>query len=1101
MATTLRTRLPGYSAALLAVIGLYFSSRYNYLLFHALVEGFAIVITCGIFMFAWNSRGHIENQYLLFIGIAYLFVGVIDLVHTFTYKGMNILPGYDANAPTQLWIAARYLESLTLLIAPLTLRRRINPGYYLVGYGAVTVFILLSVLYWRIFPDCYLEHAGGLTLFKKTSEYIISAILIAAAAWLIRLRGQFDERVLKWLVASMLLTILSELSFTTYASVYGNANLIGHLLKIASFALIYKAIIETGLTKPYDLLFRDLNQQREWLRVTLGSIGDAVVATDTMGCVTFLNAVASNLTGWPEDEALGQPVREILRTINEETRGPADDVVQQVLEQGCGVNMANHTALLRRDGSEIPIEDSAAPIRGADGAIIGAVVVFHDVSEQRSIQRKAEQQRIQLEAAFASMQDGICIADAKGEIAVFNPAFARFHRFHDKTEYLRQFADFSAWFKVFTADGKSLSPDEWMLPRALRGEVEVGGEYIIERSDLKEKWYAEYSFAPIRYESRIEGAVVAMRDITERKKIEEALRRSTAQHELLSATSSRLLATEDPQGLVQELCSQVMNFLDCHTFFNFIADDSAGKLHLNAWAGIPDYEARRIEWLEYGTAVCGCVARDRQRITVENILDTCDLRTELIRTYGIQAYSCHPLLVQDRLIGTLSFGTRTRAAFTDEEVDLMRTVAGQVALAMQRIRTQQELKTVNEALESKVRERTAELASNLKELREANERLNARAVQLRALAGELTMAEQRERKRLAKILHDGLQQHLAAAKLHQGCITYQLPDDGLRKASLEVEEILAESIKISRSLSAELSPPALHEGGIAGGLEWLVRWMREKHNFSVDLDVGHPLELREDIKVLLFESVRELLFNAVKYAKVSRARVRLNTYGDSGVCITVSDDGAGFVPDQLNPAAQIGGGFGLFSIRERVGLIGGSMEIESAPGKGSRFRLMVDNSQPGDRPVSALAGRTLHEECPLQEDPGGRIRILLADDHAIFREGLARLLNREPGMEVVAHAKDALEAIELTRRIKPHVILMDLDMPDISGLEATRIIHQMGLGTRIIGLSMYDERERSREMLRAGAVDYRTKGCAASELVEVIRACVQDNISAAARIS
>ncbi len=106
----------------LFLAGLYLSSLYNYLLFHSLVELSGVVVACGVFMLAWNSRRFLDNNYLLFIGIAYLFVACLDLVHTLAYKGMNIFRGYDANLPTQLWIAARYMESLSLLIAPWFIR-------------------------------------------------------------------------------------------------------------------------------------------------------------------------------------------------------------------------------------------------------------------------------------------------------------------------------------------------------------------------------------------------------------------------------------------------------------------------------------------------------------------------------------------------------------------------------------------------------------------------------------------------------------------------------------------------------------------------------------------------------------------------------------------------------------------------------------------------------------------------------------------------------------------------------------------------------------------------------------------------------------------
>jgi PAS domain S-box-containing protein len=252
-----------WASALLILIGLYAASCYNYLLFHCIAEVFSVVVACGIFMVAWNTRRYRIPNYLLLIGIAYLFIGVLDFTHTLAYAGMNIFNDYGANAPTQLWIAARYMESLTLLAAPFMLHRRTRPGFYFLIYAAVTAAVIVVIFHWRIFPDCYRPDAGGLTPFKKISEYIICLILLAAGFLAYRRRAHFDPEALKWLLLSIAAMVFSELAFTTYASVFGFANLLGHYFKIISFYLIYKAVIETGLTKPYDLLFRDLERQSE----------------------------------------------------------------------------------------------------------------------------------------------------------------------------------------------------------------------------------------------------------------------------------------------------------------------------------------------------------------------------------------------------------------------------------------------------------------------------------------------------------------------------------------------------------------------------------------------------------------------------------------------------------------------------------------------------------------------------------------------------------------------------------------------------------------------------------------------------------------------
>ena len=252
-----------FSIALL--FGLYLTSLYSYLLFHGLAELFSIVIACGIFMLAWNSRRFLDNTYLLFIGIAYLFIGGLDLIHTLAYKGMGVFPGYDANLSAQLWVAARYVESLSLLSACFFIGRKLKTNLVFLGYISAMFLLLGSIFSWNLFPVCYVE-GMGLTPFKKISEYIISLILLASIAMLFKKRHEFDEGVLRLLIASIILTIGSELAFTFYVHVYGLFNLIGHYLKIISFYLIYKAVIQTGLLRPYALLFRDLKRSEEALR-------------------------------------------------------------------------------------------------------------------------------------------------------------------------------------------------------------------------------------------------------------------------------------------------------------------------------------------------------------------------------------------------------------------------------------------------------------------------------------------------------------------------------------------------------------------------------------------------------------------------------------------------------------------------------------------------------------------------------------------------------------------------------------------------------------------------------------------------------------------
>jgi signal transduction histidine kinase len=246
-------------------IGMWGLQAYNYLIFHSFTEIFGVVVAFGIFSLAWNSRFLGPNYYLIFIGIAYLFVGSLDLLHTVAYKGMAIFIGFDANLPTQLWISARYMESLSLLIAPFFMGGKLKINMIFSCYTAVFVCLLLSIFYWQVFPDCFIE-GTGLTSFKKISESVICMIFAVSLLVLLKKRAKFDRNMLFLIIASILLTIFSELAFIFYTSVYGFSNFIGHYFKILSFYLIYKAIIETGFTQPVGLIFRDLKNAENDLK-------------------------------------------------------------------------------------------------------------------------------------------------------------------------------------------------------------------------------------------------------------------------------------------------------------------------------------------------------------------------------------------------------------------------------------------------------------------------------------------------------------------------------------------------------------------------------------------------------------------------------------------------------------------------------------------------------------------------------------------------------------------------------------------------------------------------------------------------------------------
>lgn len=248
-----------------ALILLYVSSTYSYLLFHTLAEIFTICIALTVFFLSWNAQRYITNNYLIMFGTASLFIGFIDLFHTLSYKGMQIFKDYDYYA-NQLWIAARYFESVVLLLAFKFVKspRKVNIYLFFILCTGVTALIILSIFIWKVFPECFVDGVG-LTPFKIYSEYVICLILFAAILMLHKNRDSFEKVVYRYLCLSMACTIISELAFTSYIDNYGAANLVGHYFKIFSFYLLYKTIVVKGIQEPFEIIFREMKQQEEKL--------------------------------------------------------------------------------------------------------------------------------------------------------------------------------------------------------------------------------------------------------------------------------------------------------------------------------------------------------------------------------------------------------------------------------------------------------------------------------------------------------------------------------------------------------------------------------------------------------------------------------------------------------------------------------------------------------------------------------------------------------------------------------------------------------------------------------------------------------------------
>jgi CheY-like chemotaxis protein len=317
---------------------------------------------------------------------------------------------------------------------------------------------------------------------------------------------------------------------------------------------------------------------------------------------------------------------------------------------------------------------------------------------------------------------------------------------------------------------------------------------------------------------------------------------------------------------------------------------------------------------------------------------------------------------------------------------------------------------------------------------------------------------------------------------------------------------------------ADLSPPVLREFGLPAALTWLGDHMLP-HGLSVAVTIGKDFrELPEDQAVLLFQSVRELLMNVSKHAGTDRATVSLSMAADGTLRIAVEDAGKGFEGAAVDrPSDQ----FGLFSIRERMQVMGGTLEVDSSPGRGTKATLILPlrpkaDVQSGMRNeelgISAeeLAARTGGLGVGTSEalkagprdldsdrssfhiphssfEPQTRVRVLLADDHAMVRQGLRSVLEGYHDLQVVGEAQDGMEAVELARVLQPDVVVMDVNMPRLDGIQATSRVKHLHPATVVIGLSVNGARQVEEAMHEAGASAFLTKESVADQLYQAIQ--------------
>ena len=560
-----------FFTGLIIFTGLFIVSRHNFLIFHTLAEFFSIVIAWSLFIIVWNTRNIIKQDIFLFIGIACFFIGGLDMLHTISYKGMGILsPEKGANPATQLWIIARYMESVTLFLVPFLFSKRLNQQMIFLIYFAVTSLSICSIFYWDIFPVCYIE-GEGLTLFKKVSEYIIILILMAGLVLFYKNRRLMDKSVFRLMSLAIIITMLAELSFTFYISVYGLSNLIGHFFKIISFYLIYKALIDIGLSKPYALLFKNLNEKEKRYRQTFESNQAIKLIIDPQnGDIVEANDAACNYYGYS---------RKVLSSlkITDINVMPPDKVKE---EMNCAKAMDKQAFNFQHklaSGEIRDVEVFSGPVEYDQHKLLYSII--HDVTDQKLAMEALHLSKEKHKAMITNISDVIGILDAKGTILYKSPNIKKWFGWEPE-----DLIGTDGWETVHPEDIEWVQNEFNDLLKKHKSTKKI--EYRYKNKDGSYKWI-ELTASNLLGNPSINGILMNYKDINLRRQTNENLRKSEEKFRATFRTSPDAINLSHAEDGV---------YIDINEGFTKIMgysrEDVIGKssIELNLWNDSKDRE-------------------------------------------------------------------------------------------------------------------------------------------------------------------------------------------------------------------------------------------------------------------------------------------------------------------------------------------------------------------------------------------------------------------------------------------------------------------------------------------------------------------------------
>jgi len=630
--------------------------------------------------------------------------------------------------------------------------------------------------------------------------------------------------------------------------------------------------------------------------IAIESSINAIAFADMQGNIAYVNNSFLKLWGYSStNEVLGKPT--VGFWLDKDKAG---DILEKVREgEGC----VGELTAKKEDGSTFDVQLSANLVRDEMGEPIYLMASFVDVSERKLAQEALKES----EERFRNLMEyipGVSIQgyDSTGTVFYWNKASEKVYGYTAEEAIGRNLADL-----IIPSELRPLFEKGLELSKSIKssGEFMPPGELmLLHKKGHLVPVYSIHTAVNIQGKKPLLFCIDV--DLSERKRVEEKLRESQYRQRAILDSIPDTAWLKDKQGRYIAVNEPLANLCGAKP------EDLVGKTDWDIW---PHDLAEKY------------VADDRE----------------------VMASGKRKLIEEQRedKNGKRSWVETVKTPIYNDSGEVI-GASGIARDVTERKLSEESLQKVRDELEDRVQQRTSELARANRELRneiKERKRIELKLLdsqkKLRLLASELSLAEERLRRRIATDVHDHVGQNLAISKIKLDSLAESVGSSELAESLKEVGELIAQTIQSTRSLTFELSPPVLYELGFEAAVEWLVRQTKEKYGIEASFESdGATKVLDNNVRVLLFQAVRELLVNVAKHSKARNVKVSSRSIGDE-IEVTVTDNGVGFDMRRLDSRDYSAGGFGLFSIRERLDYIGGRIGIESRLGQGTWVTLVA----------------------------------------------------------------------------------------------------------------------------------------------------------------